>query len=297
MLQGQYLLHKPKGPSSFEMIRQIKRQFSDEERKSLTLGHGGTLDPFAEGLLLVLVGQATRLMEYFHTLPKTYLAEVAWGAETDSGDLLGLPVRSASAPTDRKEMEETLKTFLGWHDQIPPTTSAKKINGVSAYKLVHQGIIPVMKSAPVYLHEAQLLSNANGRSLVRITCRGGFYVRSLIRDWARSMGSAAHLYSLKREQIASWNCPQDLGGIEQVPTSDLLPWCSSRIIDAVESERLSKGQRISIGEIKIPNYRLPQGFPEPKMSIKAISVQGQLVSLLELDGNELRPTANLRGGL
>ena len=143
---GIHLVHKAVGQSSFDVIRGFKRRAFEAGQKKLALGHGGTLDPFADGLLLVLAGQATRLMELMHPLPKTYVAEVAWGVETDTCDLHGKPV-SENTPTGLtpEVLAAALAPFLGWTDQVPPATSAKKIDGEAAYKKAHRGEEVVMK--------------------------------------------------------------------------------------------------------------------------------------------------------
>ena len=192
MTPGIHLLHKPVGVTSFSLVQ--------PELGPVPVCHGGTLDPFAEGLLLLLAGPLTRTMELLHALPKTYVAEVVWGAETDNGDAGGKVVFTgdASALTPAR-LDEALAPLLGWTEQVPPPTSAKKIDGEPAYRKVHRGETVTLPPSRVYLHSARWLSHALPRSSrLLLTCRGGYYVRSLARDVGRALGCGAHLSALKK---------------------------------------------------------------------------------------------------
>ncbi|HTL98902.1 MAG TPA: hypothetical protein VL181_08870, partial [Holophagaceae bacterium] len=181
---GIHLVHKPVGGTSFAIVKGFTRAAREAGQGKVAIGHGGTLDPFADGLLLILAGQATRLMELMHPLPKTYEATVEWGRETDTCDHLGQAVsEGGAAALAPAALDAALAGFIGWHDQVPPATSAKKIGGEAAYKKAHRGEEVVLPPSRVYLHEAAWLSHElPSRSVLRITCRGGFYVRSLARD-------------------------------------------------------------------------------------------------------------------
>src|SRR2546430_9112790 len=129
MTPGIYLLHKPVGQTSFALGQAFMEEVraSGLRRDKLPACHGGALDPFAEGLLLILAGQATRLMDLLHPVPKTYVAEIAWGSETDSGDFLGQMTKSSKSLTvTSAQLDAALQQFLGWHEQVPPATSNKR---------------------------------------------------------------------------------------------------------------------------------------------------------------------------
>jgi tRNA pseudouridine55 synthase len=294
---GIYLTHKPMGASSFDMVRGFKSRAFEAGQKKLALGHGGTLDPFAEGLLLVLAGQATRLMELMHPLPKTYEATVAWGEETDACDYMGLPVFQGDASSLTSEaLDAALASFLGWKDQVPPATCAKKIDGESAYKKAHRGEVFELPPSRVFLHEAAWISHDLPRtSVLRMTCRGGYYVRSLARDLGRMLGCGAHLAALKRTAIGPWLDP-GLGCEELLHGEALIPWCSQRILEDEELDHLNHGRPIAMGLIQPPVWMLPTGFPEPETPLRAIH-QGRLVALLREKEGQLWTAANLRGGL
>jgi tRNA pseudouridine55 synthase len=294
---GIHLVHKTVGQSSFDVIRGFKHRAFEAGQKKLALGHGGTLDPFAEGLLLVLAGQATRLMELMHPLPKTYVAEVAWGVETDTCDLHGKPVSEADASQlTPKGLDAALTPFLGWTDQVPPATSAKKIDGEAAYKKAHRGEDVVMKPCRVFLLSARWRSHdLPRRSTLELTCRGGFYVRSLARDLGRALGSGAHLAALRRTAIGPWVDPGE--GQERLLTGlDLLPWCPSRRLDDEEADHLSHGRAIPLGDTQPATWTLPEGFPDPGAPLRALH-DGRLMALLKSAEDGWRTFANLRGGL
>src|SRR5579883_3133635 len=172
---GLYLIHKPPGATSFSLVRTWMEQLRAEKR-SLKLCHGGTLDPFAEGLLVILAGPATHLFELLHDAPKRYIAEVAWGVETDNGDPTGRPVFSGDASALKPHaLDAALTPFLGWSQQVPPATSAKKVDGEPAYRKAHRGEPVELPPSAVYLHEARWLEHASGKSRLELVCRGGFY--------------------------------------------------------------------------------------------------------------------------
>jgi tRNA pseudouridine55 synthase len=233
---GLWLLHKPPGPTSFAAFRAaIERLGLDRAHPRIRACHGGTLDPFAEGLLLVLTARATRLFEPLHQLPKHYEAEVAWGAETDNGDLLGRVVRRAPPPSP-VATAEALRAFLGWTDQVPPAHSAKKIGGEPAYRKAHRGEVVELPPSRVYLHAARWVTPTR----LSLVVRGGFYVRSLVRDLGRAVGSAAHVSALRRTAIGPWRDPRDL--VE----ADPLVWLRTRGEDGI---------------VHAPRWRPPDGWP------------------------------------
>src|SRR3954470_13734718 len=159
---GIYLVHKPVGHSSFALVQAFMEEVrrAGIRRDRLPVCHGGALDPFAEGLVLLLAGQATRLMDLLHPIPKTYLAEITWGAETDNGDPLGRVVaRGDPSRLTPQELDEALAPFIGWHDQVPPATSNKRVGGERAYRRAHRGESFEWPPSRVYLHEARWLEH------------------------------------------------------------------------------------------------------------------------------------------
>lgn len=296
---GIHLVHKPVGPTSFQLVRAAVRHAAQAGQPKWAVGHGGTLDPFAEGLLLLLSGQATRFMELLHGIPKGYVAEVRWGRETDTGDHLGKEVAGGAPLTLTPEaLDALLPRFLGWSEQIPPATSAKKVDGEAAYKKAHRGEEVEMKPSRVFLLDAAWVSHElPHRSLLRITCRGGFYVRSLARDLGRAAGSGAHLGRLHRTSIGPWSDPGP-GQSLCIRGEGLLPWLPSRALDEREAKKLGLGQPIGLGDSVPPTWPLPATFPAPEVMPLRGFHEGRLLALLQpKDDGKLWTFANLRGGL
>ena len=297
MEAGVYLVHKEAGGTSFDVVRAFTREAREAGLKKYPLGHGGTLDPFARGLLLILAGQATRLMELMHPIPKTYVADIAWGRETDTCDHLGQVITEGDAsPLSPALLDTALAIFLGWQDQVPPTTSAKKIGGEAAYRKAHRGEEVILSPSRVYLHEAKWLDHdLPKQSRLELTCRGGYYVRALARDLGRQLTCGAHLSGLRRTAIGPWKDPGP-GVRTWVHGAELVPWCQSRSLNTEEAAHLDHGRAIPVGEFEAPTWKLPEGFPDPSAPIRAMH-EGRLVALLREQEGLLRTFANLRGGL
>lgn len=297
MRPGLYLTHKPVGATSFSTVRAFQQELAALPGRQPPVCHGGTLDPFAEGLLLVLVGAATRLMDLLHAVPKAYEAEVVWGVEMDNGDLGGRPVfQGSTAGLTPQALEEALRPWLGWREQVPPATSAKKVRGEPAYRRVHRGEQVELPPSRVYLHEARWLEHELPvRSRLRLVCRGGYYVRALARDMGRALGCGAHLARLRRTAIGPWEDP----GQEQrvgVYGEALLPWYARRVLSDREMGALKRGEPLERGTLLPPTWSLPAGFPEPQALVRALH-QGRLVALLGEEQERLVLHTPLRGGL
>jgi tRNA pseudouridine55 synthase len=302
MTPGIHLLHKPPGPTSFSIVSQLmKTHTSPPGRRLPRICHGGTLDPFASGLLLILVEPATRLFDYLHDIPKTYDATVRWGIETDNGDPLGSPVSSTVSTADPSNLnadllDQTLQSFIGWHDQTPHPTSAKRIAGERAYLKAHRGETVVMPPCRVYLHEAQWLSHdLPTASRLRMTVRGGYYVRALARDLGRSVGCGAHLQTLHRQSIGPWQDPGE-SNITEIHNRDLLPWLPSRALTDMEVGDLRLKKPIPLGELQPPDWPLPAGFPRPQPIVRGFHLD-RFSALLKSHETTLTPITEYRGGL
>jgi tRNA pseudouridine55 synthase len=297
---GIYLVHKPVGVTSFSLVQAFMQEVeaAGSSRKKLPVAHGGTLDPFAHGLLLLLAGPATQLMDLIHPAPKTYVAQVVWGAETDNGDLLGQVVhRGPTGALTPAALDAALRPFLGWHEQVPPTKSAKKIDGEPAYRKVHRGEAVTLPPSRVYLHTARWRSHAlPHRSELELTCRGGFYVRALARELGRALGCGAHLAELARTAIGPWEDPGPQAPRVRVHGRGVLPWCPWRALSDAEVGQLKRGQPIPRGVLQPPDWPLPRGYPDPEGPVRGFHRE-RLLNLLAPRGEVLEGRAYLRGGL
>jgi tRNA pseudouridine55 synthase len=298
MSPGIHLLHKPPGPTSFSMVHNIIQSAAkDKSRKAPKICHGGTLDPFAQGLLLILVEPATRLFDYLHAIPKVYEATVRWGIETDNGDPLGAIIRTGDpSHLTEQHLTDALASFVGWQEQIPHPTSAKRVQGERAYLKAHRGEEVIMPPARVYLHDAKWLSHdLPNQSKLRITVRGGYYVRAFARDLGQKLGCGAHLSSLHRTSIGPW---QDPGPEKSVALQghDILPWTYWRDLTDQEVGDLRHEQTIPLNPEQPPDWPLPEGFPDPEAPIRGFHLD-KLCFLLKQEEGRLKLLAPLRGGL
>ena len=321
---GLYLAYKPRGATSFSLVRTLQERLQNAG-EPLPVCHGGALDPFAEGLLLLLAGPATRLMEELHPIPKYYEAELSWGTETDTGDPGGETIFRGDASTLTPEkIEAALQDQLGWRDQVPPATSNKRIGGEPAWKKAKRGEEVVLPPSRVYLHSARFLEHRlPGESTLALCCRGGYYVRSLARELGRALGCGAHLRSLRRTQIGPWRDPgnsepsgslsNSITGLPKagepwiaaapIAGAALLPWLPSRALGEAEAIQAELKRAIPRGEIKPGEFALPGGFPGPGMGerdrvqpIRGLAGETLRVLLREKNG-ALALHTDLGGGL
>ena len=198
----------------------VARRALGEQR----VGHAGTLDPFATGLLVLLTGRATRLMRYLHDEPKGYEAVLSFGTETDTEDLYGAVIRSAPLPT-RAALHAAAGRLVGETDQVPPAYSAKRIDGKRAYELAREGTPVVLAPVRITVHAIALdefdgAPDAVERCRLRVSCAGGTYVRSLARDLARDAGSAAHCVALRRLEAGVFSVARALS-LEQLRAGNI----------------------------------------------------------------------------
>ena len=206
MHDGLLLLNKEPGLTSFASLNVVKKAFSTKK-----VGHTGTLDKFASGLLLVLVGRAVKLNSQFVGLSKEYTGTVFFGAETDTLDPEGAVVAEGKIPS-REEVEAALAGFRGHILQEPPAYSALHIGGRRAHELAREGKAPEMKKRPVTVFELELLSWTPPEAKIHVFCSSGTYIRSLARDIALAAGSRAHLSGLNRTRVGSFRLEDAVKG-------------------------------------------------------------------------------------
>ena len=196
---GLLLLDKPAGITSHDAVLAARRALGEKR-----IGHAGTLDPFATGLLVLLTGRATRLLPYIPGEPKVYDATIQFGSETDTEDPLGSVIREAACPSEA-DVRAALPTFTGVITQVPPAYSAKRVDGQRAYEAARAGVTLALKPVSITVHSWKLLAWHGDACDVRIVCGGGTYVRSLARDLARQVHSAAHLRALRRVSAGAFD--------------------------------------------------------------------------------------------
>jgi tRNA pseudouridine55 synthase len=245
------LVDKPEGPTSHDVIQVARRALGVRR-----VGHTGTLDPFASGLLLLCVGRSTRLAEYFHLLPKTYSATAVLGVETDTEDCTGETTVSSDGwrSLRQEDIEEAAERLRGEHDQVPPAFSAKKVAGRRAYDAARAGDSVELVARTVNIH-----SFAIGDVRLPVVdfvaeVSTGTYVRSLARDLGRDLGCGAHLSRLRRLSIGPFSVVDAVGLAElaeaAIPAgasrsaAQALSWLPTRSLSESEVAEVEHGRRI-----------------------------------------------------
>lgn len=206
-LEGDILIiDKPYGWSSFHVVKKVRSLLSSRLRalgiRKLKVGHAGTLDPLATGVMIVCTGKATKRIDELQAGVKTYVAEIALGATTPSFDL-ETPV-DAIYPTDhidRTSVEEVINRFRGTIQQVPPVYSAVKVDGHRAYKKARNGEEVELKAKTLQIDALDLLDYSPTVIKIRVVCSKGTYIRALARDIGFALNSGAHLISLRREAV------------------------------------------------------------------------------------------------
>jgi len=206
-MDGVLVIDKPEGPTSHDIVALVRRVLRIKR-----VGHTGTLDPMATGVLPLVIGRATRLTQFLSKDSKTYNASIRLGFSTDTYDALGTPVGSNGDPSldlshelGNQVIESALNSFRGTFDQCPPPFSAKKIGGVRAYTIARRGGPVVTVPVQVTVDQLRLLKAENSRLQVEITCSSGFYVRSLAHDIGQMLGCGAHLQALRRTRSGEFD--------------------------------------------------------------------------------------------
>ena len=281
---GLVLVDKPAGITSHDVVSIVRR--ATGERR---VGHTGTLDPFATGLLVVLVGRGTRLIPYVDGEPKVYEATIALGTETDTDDTTGRVVRESLPPSD-DAIAGAIASLTGVIDQMPPAYSAKQVEGRRAYAAARQGKPLDLKPATVTVSDWTILER-NPRDLrVRITCGSGTYIRALARDLGRLTGSAAHLGALRRLRSGPFDVTNavtadalDAGAFELAPLRDAIPSIDVRRLDDAELVRVAHGNAID-------------ALPADSSRVALLDHAGELVAVAEREDGQLRPRLVLRDG-
>jgi tRNA pseudouridine55 synthase len=200
---GLLLVDKPAGPTSHDVVAAARRALGERR-----VGHAGTLDPAATGLLVVLVGRATRLARFLAELPKRYRGTIRFGWETTTDDATGEPLEADDRWRARTEAEvaQALKQVAARPDQVPPRVSAKKVSGERAYRVVRRGEEPALAPVAVRIHSlaAAAVDLATGEVVIDVSCGTGTFVRAIARDVGRELGSRAHLRDLRRLAVGPW---------------------------------------------------------------------------------------------
>jgi tRNA pseudouridine55 synthase len=205
-LSGILAIDKPEGWTSHDVVAVVRGVLGVRR-----VGHAGTLDPLATGLLALLVGETTRATERLHTAPKVYDAVVRFGSETATDDREGEPTRSAPPPAGAHAIESALVPLRGAIRQVPPAYAAVKVGGRTAYSRARGGETVELAAREVQVHRLEMTEWRSPDARLLIVCGSGTYVRSIARDLGRALGSAAHLAALRRLAIGALDAADAIG--------------------------------------------------------------------------------------
>jgi tRNA pseudouridine55 synthase len=305
-MTGILLIDKPSGPTSHDVVARLRR--STGERR---VGHTGTLDPRATGLLPLVLGQATRLSALLTGGDKTYEAAIRLGFATDTDDTEGEPIPSAEGRARRAEgegeggpsvdrIEQALAAFRGTFEQRPPTHSAKKVAGRRAYDMARQERPLDLAPVTVTVHALDLLGVDADVVRVRVTATAGFYVRALARDLGEALGCGGHLQALRRTRSGTFDVaaaiPLDeaerLGGAvaaRLITPSDALPALVSVRLTEAGLRRARHGN--PVGPEHIEGHWVPPSTTAGP--VKVVSPDGELLALAHSRGGALHPVVVL----
>lgn len=199
------LIDKPAGLSSFGVVARVRRKLRDREGKKVKVGHTGTLDPFATGLLILLAGTATKRSDEFLKKDKEYEATIHLGKTSTTGDVEGEIRETSKKVPDLKSVEAACKKLTGRIEQTAPIYSAVKINGERAYKIARKGQTVTMPTRTVTIYSLDILDYTYPELKIRTTVSSGTYIRTLGEDLGKILGTGAYLTSLRRTKIADYS--------------------------------------------------------------------------------------------
>ncbi len=308
--RGLLLVDKPPDLTSHDVVARARRLLGTRR-----IGHTGTLDPFATGLLLLCLGAFTRMSEYFHALSKTYRAALVLGEERSTDDLTGDVTRSSDSweGLTVAQVRAALEARAGESLQTPPAFSAKRVGGQRAYQRARAGLETKLEPVRVAIHEIDLLEYDAPRVRFEVRVSTGTYVRALARDIGRDLGCGAHLTELRRTRIGPFRVedaiepsslsPATLRPPAWVAPAAALAWMPVRKLDPAEAVAIRHGRPIGRGVLLsggAPHEAAASSSPGPTGSLSAspepaahrpiaLLYDGALVGVAEASADDLRP--------
>lgn len=199
------LIDKPKFWTSFDVVKKVKSEIRKKFPVKLKVGHAGTLDPLASGLMIICTGRATKMIEKYQDLPKEYITKIQFGATTPSFDLETEVDKTYEYSHITEELvKKTLLSFIGLIEQVPPLFSAKFVDGKRAYTLARKGKDITLKAATVNIYNIELTEYNLPYVEIKVKCSKGTYIRSLARDIGEKLNSGAHIIGLQRTAIGDF---------------------------------------------------------------------------------------------
>jgi len=293
MISGILNIDKPRGLTSHDVVNRLRRAAGQRR-----VGHAGTLDPMATGVLLICLGQATRVAEYLMNAPKRYRARVMLGIATDTYDAEGTPISEQPCPPfTRQQLEDHLHRFLGVIEQVPPMYSAVKVGGQPLYRLARRGVTVERKPRRVEIYAIELLSWDPPFLQFIVECSPGTYIRSIAHDLGRVLGCGAHLTDLTRLASGKFRL-EDAHPLEAVeaafaagewrrivhPLDEALAHFPAVTLDEEKAKRVRHGQPVELAQVS-PDRTSQEGSTTAPLC-RVYSPEGTLLALLyQKDGS------------
>ena len=292
-IQGWLNLYKPPDISSFSAIYKVKKKFN-----IIKLGHGGTLDPNAEGVLPIAINKTTKLIPFINSNSKKYIFRIKWREQTSTDDAEGEILNVSNKIPDEDEINKIIFSFLGQVDQVPPKASAIKVNGKRAYSILRDKKNFTLRSKKVFLKEILFLGSNKDTSEFMIECGKGYYVRSLARDIALKLGTFGHVVELKRTKVGNFVDKtsillDDLLKIGQREFEFNYIHSSISMLDdilAYEIKEKTDLFDLSLGKAIFINHKLiNKPLNSDKKELVFLSYRGSVVSFGKLSGDLFQP--------
>lgn len=284
-MNGVLPVDKPEGPTSHDVVGRVRRALHTRQ-----VGHTGTLDPFASGLLLVCVGPSTRIAESLTGLPKTYVATMRLGSSTDTDDPTGDTLRESDGwrSVSREQVEAALRTQVGTIEQLPPVYSAKKVAGERMYAAARRGEEIERKPSTVTIHAVRLVSIDLPDVVFEVECGAGTYIRAIARDVGDALGVGGHLRTLRRTRVG----PHSVAGAVPLDALDDRARVDAAFLSPLHA--LAHLPRVTVDDAGIANLRFGRAVPSPddaprETTIALASADGELLALGERAGDVIRP--------
>ena len=273
-MDGILIIDKPQGITSHDVVVVARRMLGEKR-----IGHTGTLDPLATGVLPLACGRATRLVRFLTASDKEYAASIVFGVTTDTLDLTGAETGRSGVAPSREAVIEALASLTGDYMQMPPAYSAKKVGGRRAYELARRDEPVTLAAAPVRVSRLELLDFGDDRCRVSLTCSAGFYVRSLVRDLGERCGTGACLEGLRRTRSGEFTID------EAIPLDAFEPPNSESRRPNPESRVPNPG--IDVATLLIPMEKLLSDFPAVTVTSEGLArvSHGQQVRASDLVGS------------
>lgn len=231
---GLVVCDKPMGVTSARCVSEIKRRLNLKK-----IGHCGTLDPMASGVLVLMTGNATRIARYINVGSKEYTGVIRFGLVTDTDDVEGQVLEERAASVDPEELQRFAKEFVGVIEQVPPKVSAVKVNGERSYRLARQGVEFELSSRPATVYAFEIEPLGADRARFRIECASGTYIRSIARDLGAKLGVGGCLEELRRTRVGVFGDEMAIP-LAEISHSSILPWFSLFRLSRVPSVEISE---------------------------------------------------------